>query len=160
MVFPDFPSYNIESLGCWNDQGSTGGTALMNIERLHPALMDSPATRPYPMNKCLKAAKDLGIYNYPRLSHIYTIKRSLVFTNLPYKTATGYQTFGLQNGGECVVSANEERSYDMFGPSDNCRSDGKGGHLSNELYQIQFHGRCKFYVMESFCCRKTAIKRV
>ena len=53
----------------------------------------------------------------------------------------GYHTFGLQDGGTCVASAEEERSYDRFGSSTNCNNDGTGGEVSNEVYQLEFLGK-------------------
>ena len=48
----------------------------------------------------------------------------------------GYVIFALQDGGRCASSANAEDTYDMYGPSTNCGSGGKGGVRENQVYRI------------------------
>ena len=48
----------------------------------------------------------------------------------------GYAIFALQNGGRCATSADAEETYDMYGSSTNCSSDGKGGIMVNQVYRI------------------------
>ncbi|XP_047129386.1 uncharacterized protein LOC105845100 isoform X2 [Hydra vulgaris] len=53
-----------------------------------------------------------------------------------YKTASnyGYRIFALQNGGQCFAGNNA--SYQKFGVSNKCYSNGRGGPYANEVYTI------------------------
>ena len=48
----------------------------------------------------------------------------------------GYSVFALQDGGRCASSTDAEDTYDMYGPSANCSSSGKGGVRANQVYRI------------------------
>ena len=45
--------------------------------------------------------------------------------------------FALQNGGFCASSATAQNTYDKYGPSSDCKDDGKGGPLANQVYAFQ-----------------------
>ena len=49
----------------------------------------------------------------------------------------GYSTFALQDGGQCFSSSDARKTYNKYGASSNCRNDGKGGPLANEVYAIK-----------------------
>ncbi|XP_065675162.1 uncharacterized protein LOC105845100 isoform X8 [Hydra vulgaris] len=53
-----------------------------------------------------------------------------------YRAASnyGYRIFALQNGGQCFAGNNA--SYQKFGVSNNCWSNGGGGPFANEVYTI------------------------
>ena len=48
-----------------------------------------------------------------------------------------YKVFAVQNGGWCASSATAGETYDKYGPSSNCASDGEGGGWANQVYEIQ-----------------------
>jgi len=48
----------------------------------------------------------------------------------------GYSMFAVQNGGWCAASATAPRTFDKYGKSTACRSDGKGGGGANQVYQF------------------------
>ncbi|XP_078614388.1 uncharacterized protein LOC144883667 [Branchiostoma floridae x Branchiostoma japonicum] len=48
----------------------------------------------------------------------------------------GFPMFAVQNGGQCFGSADGLNTYDRYGPSTTCASDGEGGPRGNEVYRI------------------------
>ena len=48
----------------------------------------------------------------------------------------GYKMFAVQDGGWCASSANAQTTYDMYGESNACKSDGEGGLWANQIYTI------------------------
>ena len=48
----------------------------------------------------------------------------------------GYTIFSIQDGGYCSTSDVAVSTYDMYGTSSECKNDGKGGPLANEVYVI------------------------
>ena len=58
--------------------------------------------------------------------------------------------FGIQDGGMCVTSPTAHKTYNKYGESQDCKSDGKGGRLANEVYR--FPGRKGKFI---FCDNKS-----
>jgi len=48
----------------------------------------------------------------------------------------GYNVFAVQDGGQCFGLNTEVITYNKYGASTDCLSDGKGGPMANEVYQI------------------------
>lgn len=48
----------------------------------------------------------------------------------------GYKVFAVQNGGWCASSATASMTFDKYGKSTSCKTDGKGGPWANEVYYI------------------------
>ena len=46
----------------------------------------------------------------------------------------GYSMFGVQHGGWCVASATAPKTFDKYGKSTACGSDGEGGGWANQVY--------------------------
>ena len=44
--------------------------------------------------------------------------------------------FGIRDGGMCVTSARAHKTYNRFGESQDCKSDGKGGRWANQVYRF------------------------
>ena len=44
--------------------------------------------------------------------------------------------FGIQDGGMCVTSASAHETYNKYGESQDCESDGKGGPWANQVYRF------------------------
>ena len=55
----------------------------------------------------------------------------------------GYSMFAVQNGGWCAASARAPQTFDKYGKSTSCRSDGEGGGGANQVYVIK--GKSKYY---------------
>ncbi|KAI8486076.1 hypothetical protein Bbelb_361760 [Branchiostoma belcheri] len=48
----------------------------------------------------------------------------------------GFTVFAVQNGGECFGSVDAQNTYNEYGPSTACATDGEGGPWANEVYKI------------------------
>ena len=48
----------------------------------------------------------------------------------------GYQVFSVQNGGQCFSSNTAHSTYNKYGKSSSCKSDGEGGPWSNDVYAL------------------------
>ena len=59
------------------------------------------------------------------------IQKCAVFAKLK-----GYKMFGIQDGGMCVTSASAHETYNKYGESQDCKSDGKGGPWANQVYRF------------------------
>ena len=59
------------------------------------------------------------------------IQKCAVFAKLK-----GYKMFGIQDGGMCVTSASAHETYNKYGESQDCKSDGKGGPWDNQVYRF------------------------
>ena len=53
---------------------------------------------------------------------------------------SGYRVFALQDGGWCASSPTAEDTYQKFGESQECLSDGEGGAAANQVYKIIYGG--------------------
>ena len=45
--------------------------------------------------------------------------------------------FAVQNGGWCAASATAAKTFDKYGKSTECSSDGEGGPWANQVYVIK-----------------------
>ena len=54
----------------------------------------------------------------------------------------GYGMFAIQNGGWCAASATAVKTFNKYGKSAACRSDGEGGPWANQVYVIK--GKLKY----------------
>ena len=48
----------------------------------------------------------------------------------------GYSVFAVQNGGWCAASATAVKTFNKYGKSAACKSDGEGGPWANQVYVI------------------------
>ena len=48
----------------------------------------------------------------------------------------GYSVFAVQNGGWCAASATAAETFNKYGKSAACNSDGEGGPWANQVYVI------------------------
>jgi len=102
-----------DSLGCWNDKYP------------YRALEDSEKT----VKQLYPQEKDWGYkYREQAVGKCYDAARTL-----------GRKNFAVQDGGQCFTEGpfkpNEWRgNFQVYGPSDKCESDGKGGPMANEVY--------------------------
>ena len=46
----------------------------------------------------------------------------------------GYSMFAVQNGGQCFSSGTAAKTFDKYGKSTACKSDGEGGRKANQVY--------------------------
>ena len=49
----------------------------------------------------------------------------------------GYSMFAVQNGGWCAASATAPQTFNKYGKSTACKSDGEGGPWANQVYVIK-----------------------
>ena len=52
----------------------------------------------------------------------------------------GFRIFAVQDGGWCASSATAGKTFNKYGKSSACKSDGKGGRWANQVYYIT--GEC------------------
>ena len=45
--------------------------------------------------------------------------------------------FAVQNGGKCLMGVIARGTYKRYGPSDDCLTNGEGGPLANQVYEIE-----------------------
>ena len=79
--------------------------AIQSLEGKDSLLDGSYGSRKYPIVKCAIAAM-----------------------------RNGYDVFALQNGGWCAASATAMKTFDKYGKSGSCGSDGEGGPWANQVY--------------------------
>ena len=48
--------------------------------------------------------------------------------------------FAIQDGGWCAADKTAAQTFDKYGESDKCNSDGKGGPYANQVYVIKGKG--------------------
>jgi len=49
----------------------------------------------------------------------------------------GFRLFAVQHGGWCAGSASAPQTFDKYGTSTACKSDGEGGDWANQVYLIK-----------------------
>ena len=49
----------------------------------------------------------------------------------------GFHVFAVQDGGWCASSALAAKTFNKYGKSSACKSDGEGGPLANQVYYIK-----------------------
>ncbi|XP_022794748.1 uncharacterized protein LOC111333443 [Stylophora pistillata] len=84
-----------------------GDRAIPTLEGQDPTLDGNYWTRQNPVAKCYAAAK-----------------------------RRGFQVFAVQNGGWCASGPTAAKTFNKYGPSSACRSDGEGGPWGNQVYYI------------------------
>ncbi|XP_078614745.1 uncharacterized protein LOC144883920 isoform X1 [Branchiostoma floridae x Branchiostoma japonicum] len=72
----------------------------------------------------------------PRLDGDYESRENPIEKCYQVALSRGFPVFALQNGGWCAGSADGLNTYDRYGPSTTCASDGEGGQRGNEVYKI------------------------
>ncbi|XP_078616566.1 uncharacterized protein LOC144884896 isoform X2 [Branchiostoma floridae x Branchiostoma japonicum] len=72
----------------------------------------------------------------PRLDGDYKSRENPIEKCYQVALSRGFPVFALQNGGWCAGSADGLNTYDRYGPSTTCASDGEGGPWGNEVYRI------------------------
>ena len=101
-----------ESAGCFKDDSSE--RAIESVDgKYHP---DFPSS-------------SLLVNDYK--TRTKAVQKCAVFAKLQ-----GYKTFGIQDGGMCVTSASAHKTYNKYGESRDCKSDGKGGLWANQVYRF------------------------
>ena len=100
-----FHALPVEQLGCWSDAGNLP-KALQNVEHILKQL-------------------------YPGVSEVTSC-----FGTAKYM---GRKIFAVQNGGQCFTEGPGVPLYwrgdhKFYGPSNECKNDGKGGAYANEVY--------------------------
>ena len=86
----------------------TGNRAILPLEGKDPILDGTYWTRKNPIEKCAVAA-----------------------------IRAGYSMFAVQHSGWCAASATAPKTFDKYGKSTACGSDGEGGPWANDVYVIR-----------------------
>ena len=86
----------------------TGNRAILPLEGKDSILDGRYWTRKNPIAKCAAAAR-----------------------------RAGYSMFAVQNGGWCAASATAGETFNKYGKSTACGSDGEGGPWANQVYVIK-----------------------
>ncbi|XP_078602190.1 uncharacterized protein LOC144876595 isoform X2 [Branchiostoma floridae x Branchiostoma japonicum] len=72
----------------------------------------------------------------PRLDGAYQSRQRAFQKCKAVAQSRNFSIFALQNGGWCASASEAGNTYRMYGPSGDCRDDGKGGPWANEVYKI------------------------
>lgn len=67
----------------------------------------------------------------------------------------GFHMFAVRDGGWCASNASAANTFDKYGKSLDCESDGKGGPLANQVYYII--GKRVVFSYVQFLCHITCI---
>ena len=102
-----------ESVGCFKDSNKLV-RAIQSVDGLTHSDFRSP---------------NLLYYNYK--ARAQAIQKCAVFAKLQ-----GYKMFAIQDGGMCLTSATAHKTYNKYGESQDCKSDGKGGPWANQVYRF------------------------
>ena len=106
IVSDSFDSVNVTSIGCYADL--EWYPAIPSLERKDPQLDGANyKRRTDAIEKCAFVAKQ---------------RRNKVFA--------------LQDGGMCLSSSTAHMTFQTYGRSSKCKSDGKGGKEANQVYVI------------------------
>jgi len=104
------PYMEYESVGCFKDSSERAIESVEGFHRYFPSV-------------------SLLFYDYKTRQQ--AIQKCAVFAKLK-----GYKMFGIQDGGFCVTSASAHETYNKYGESKDCKSDGKGGPWANQVYRF------------------------
>ena len=70
------------------------------------------------------------------LDNDYKTRHQVVQKCAVFAKLQGYKMFGIQDGGMCVTSARAHETYNKYGESQDCKSDGKGGPWASQVYRF------------------------
>ena len=73
----------------------------------------------------------------PVLDGHYKSRTDAVTQCFGLTSSLGYTVFAVQDGGQCFTSSSATETYNTYGSSSKCLSDGKGGPMANEVYIIK-----------------------
>ena len=102
-----------ESVGCYKDSNDRA------IERADAGMAYDDFPDPF-----------LFSYDYKAIKQ--AIQKCAIFAKLQ-----GYKVFAVQDGGQCRTSATAHNTYNKYGESQDCKSDGKGGPWANQVYRLK-----------------------
>lgn len=107
---------------------------------MHLANIGKPFFTVYQTIGCFKDSSSRAIPTIEGQDSIldghYTTRKDAI--NKCYQAAKkiGFQVFALQAGGWCASSATAYQTFDKYGKSSACKSNGKGGTWVNQVYYI------------------------
>ena len=87
----------------------------------------------------LTIIKDLGCWRdekYKVIAGGQKFGRVTVASCREYAETRGWTVFAMQDGNQCYTAFNAGETYQNFGKSDGCRSNGLGGSWANNVYEI------------------------
>ena len=105
------PFVEYEPVGCYKDSHKR---AIESVEMgYHEDFVD-----PYMFDRNHKERK-------------HSIQKCALFARMH-----GYKMFAVQDGGMCFTSSTAHKTYNKYGTSQDCKSDGKGGPWANQVYLL------------------------
>ena len=97
-----------ESIGCWKDKLPRAIPTLEGNNKVSSIIDGHYKRRSREIEKCYRATLSLG-----------------------------YDTFAVQDGGQCFSSANAGSTFNKYGKSTKCYG-GTGGPMANDVYRIHY----------------------
>ena len=70
------------------------------------------------------------------LFHDYKTRKQAIQKCALFAKLQGYKMFAVQDGGQCLTSPTAHLTYNKYGESQDCKSDGKGGPQANQVYSL------------------------
>ena len=67
----------------------------------------------------------------------YTARKDAIEKCYQAAKKRGFQVFAVQNGGWCAASRLAAKTFDKYGKSSACKTDGEGGPWANQVYYIK-----------------------
>ena len=67
----------------------------------------------------------------------YTARKDAIEKCYQVAKKRGFQVFAVQNGGWCAASRLAAITFNKYGKSSACKSDGEGGPWANQVYYIK-----------------------
>ena len=83
-----------------------------------------------------RAIRTLEGSAHEALRNPYKIRRNPITKCAQAAIRAGYSMFAVQNGGQCFASDTAAKTFDKYGKSTACKSDGEGGRYSNQVYVL------------------------
>ncbi len=82
-----------------------------------------------------------GIYQYrfpdPYLLYYdYKTRNQAIQKCALFAKLQGYKMFAVQDGGQCLTSPTAHETFNKYGESQDCKSDGKGGFWASQVYRL------------------------
>ena len=73
----------------------------------------------------------------PLLDGPFTERENAISKCASVAIKAGFIIFAIQDGGRCFSSATAPQTFDKYGESNDCQSDGEGGVMANQVYYIK-----------------------
>ena len=72
----------------------------------------------------------------PLLENGYRVRENSIIKCARVAKEQGFLGFAVENGGQCFGGRNLLQRYKMYGKSNDCAKDGRGGDYAMEVYKF------------------------